>query len=291
MTSAARCCSTASSWSSTARPAGLRAVAAPHARPAAGRRSCGAATGLVLRLRRAGGRRAAAAGRAVRRAPGAAGRARPGGLRVAVPPSFTDVSGAQLLEVARGHRLEGVVAKRRASRYEPGRRSAAWVKTALFPTQEVLVGGWTAGEGRRRARSARCCSVRTTPTAGCATSATSAPGSPSSVARPDGPAGPLARPTSPFDEPVPREHARGAVGAAGAGRRGAVPALTRTAGCGTRRGAGCGRTGSPTRWSSRRPDRRRADRRRAAAGLAARLRDRRGCTACACGGDGRCSPE
>ena len=68
---------------------------------------------------------------------------------VAVPPSFTDVSGAQLLEVARGHRLEGVVAKRRSSRYEPGRRSAAWVKTALLTTREVLVGGWTTGEGRR----------------------------------------------------------------------------------------------------------------------------------------------
>jgi bifunctional non-homologous end joining protein LigD len=38
---------------------------------------------------------------------------------VGVPPSFTDVTGAQLLEVARAHRLEGVVAKRRSSRYEP----------------------------------------------------------------------------------------------------------------------------------------------------------------------------
>ena len=71
--------------------------------------------------------------------------------RVRVPPSTTDVPAAQLLEVARAHGLEGVVAKRRTARYEPGRRSPAWVKTALLHTQEVVIGGWTAGEGRRSA--------------------------------------------------------------------------------------------------------------------------------------------
>lgn len=68
---------------------------------------------------------------------------------VAVPPSYTDVAPAQLMEVARAHRLEGVVTKRRRSRYEPGRRSSAWIKTPLVNTQEVLVGGWTPGQGRR----------------------------------------------------------------------------------------------------------------------------------------------
>jgi bifunctional non-homologous end joining protein LigD len=68
---------------------------------------------------------------------------------VAVPPSYTDVAPAQLMEVARAHGLEGVVSKRRRSRYEPGRRSPAWVKTPLLNTQEVLVGGWTPGQGRR----------------------------------------------------------------------------------------------------------------------------------------------
>jgi bifunctional non-homologous end joining protein LigD len=71
--------------------------------------------------------------------------------RVLVPPSFPDIGGDQLLDIARAHGLEGVVAKRRAARYEPGRRSPAWLKTALFRTQEVLIGGWTAGEGRRTA--------------------------------------------------------------------------------------------------------------------------------------------
>jgi bifunctional non-homologous end joining protein LigD len=71
------------------------------------------------------------------------------GPRVSVPHAAVGVSGAQLLEVARAHGLEGVVGKRRTSRYEPGRRSQAWIKTALLHTQEVVVGGWTAGEGRR----------------------------------------------------------------------------------------------------------------------------------------------
>ncbi|HEV2783771.1 MAG TPA: non-homologous end-joining DNA ligase [Actinophytocola sp.] len=69
--------------------------------------------------------------------------------RVRVPDYHVDVDGPQLLEVARAHHLEGVVAKRLASRYEPGRRSRAWIKTALLNTQEVVIGGWHAGEGRR----------------------------------------------------------------------------------------------------------------------------------------------
>jgi bifunctional non-homologous end joining protein LigD len=71
------------------------------------------------------------------------------GPRVRVPPAAVGVNGAQLLEVARAHGMEGVVGKRRVSRYEPGRRSPAWIKTALLHTQEVVIGGWTAGEGRR----------------------------------------------------------------------------------------------------------------------------------------------
>jgi bifunctional non-homologous end joining protein LigD len=51
--------------------------------------------------------------------------------------------------VARTHRLEGLVAKRRGSRYEPGRRSSSWLKTALLTTQEVVLGRVTPGTGRR----------------------------------------------------------------------------------------------------------------------------------------------
>jgi bifunctional non-homologous end joining protein LigD len=68
---------------------------------------------------------------------------------VAVPPQHVDVDAGRLLEVAREHGLDGIVCKRRSSRYEPGRRSPAWIKTALLTTQEVVVGGWTSGKGRR----------------------------------------------------------------------------------------------------------------------------------------------
>ncbi|WP_231500319.1 non-homologous end-joining DNA ligase [Saccharothrix sp. NRRL B-16314] len=68
---------------------------------------------------------------------------------VRAPPSFTDVDGRDVLAVAQDYGLEGVVAKRVTSRYEPGRRSTAWVKVPLVRTQEVLVGGWRPGDGRR----------------------------------------------------------------------------------------------------------------------------------------------
>lgn len=69
--------------------------------------------------------------------------------RVSVPPASTDVLAERMLAIARTHGLEGIVAKRRDSRYVAGRRSRAWIKTALLSTQEVLIGGWTQGEGRR----------------------------------------------------------------------------------------------------------------------------------------------
>jgi bifunctional non-homologous end joining protein LigD len=66
-----------------------------------------------------------------------------------VPPSFRDVAGEDLLEVARTQGLEGVVAKRLSSRYLPGRRSSDWVKVPLWKTIEVVIGGWQPGAGSR----------------------------------------------------------------------------------------------------------------------------------------------
>lgn len=45
--------------------------------------------------------------------------------------------------------LEGVMAKRADSRYQPGRRSRAWIKLKLQRMQEVVVGGWRPGSGAR----------------------------------------------------------------------------------------------------------------------------------------------
>ena len=71
--------------------------------------------------------------------------ARVGG--VALSPQFDD--GDALLEAAREQGLEGVVAKRIASKYQPGRRSPDWRKVKLRGEQELVVAGYTRGKGRR----------------------------------------------------------------------------------------------------------------------------------------------
>jgi bifunctional non-homologous end joining protein LigD len=59
----------------------------------------------------------------------------------ALAPSFTEFAGAEVLQAALDLGMEGVVAKRRASTYFPGRRSPDWVKTKPEHTQEVVIGG------------------------------------------------------------------------------------------------------------------------------------------------------
>ncbi|MCW2803537.1 MAG: ligase [Propionibacteriaceae bacterium] len=70
------------------------------------------------------------------------------GPQVQVPPSFeSDFHAA--MEASKLFDLEGVVAKRRGSSYQPGRRTGAWLKLKNHLMQEVVVGGWRAGGGRR----------------------------------------------------------------------------------------------------------------------------------------------
>lgn len=57
--------------------------------------------------------------------------------------------GAALYRATRESGLEGVIAKRLDSTYQPGRRSPDWIKVKHVRTQEVVIGGWTRGEGRR----------------------------------------------------------------------------------------------------------------------------------------------
>jgi bifunctional non-homologous end joining protein LigD len=47
-----------------------------------------------------------------------------------------------LLHATQEHGLEGVVAKRRDSRYRPGARSSDWLKLAHRRTQACVIGGW-----------------------------------------------------------------------------------------------------------------------------------------------------
>jgi bifunctional non-homologous end joining protein LigD len=73
--------------------------------------------------------------------------AHPGSL-IQVPPTFDgDLRAA--MATADQLQLEGVVAKRRNSTYQPGRRTHTWLKIKLHRAQEVVIGGWRPGQGRR----------------------------------------------------------------------------------------------------------------------------------------------
>ncbi len=50
-----------------------------------------------------------------------------------------------LIESVKSHGLEGLVAKRRDSRYESGLRSGAWMKMRVDRGQEFVIGGYTQG--------------------------------------------------------------------------------------------------------------------------------------------------
>jgi bifunctional non-homologous end joining protein LigD len=67
-------------------------------------------------------------------------------------PDYVAGHGAQLLAATEQQGLEGVIAKRLDSPYEPGRRSQSWVKVKNLYRQEVVIGGWVPGDGRRRDR-------------------------------------------------------------------------------------------------------------------------------------------
>ncbi|WP_204055794.1 non-homologous end-joining DNA ligase [Microbispora corallina] len=127
-----------------------------------------------------------------------------------IPPYFRN-GGAHVLAESRRLGLEGVVAKRLTSPYRPGRRSPDWVKVKNVRTQEVVVCGWKAGEGRRtgtigslllgvhdeRGRLRYAGSVGTGFTE-------------AALRRIAERLAPLARRTPPFDEEPSREDARGA---------------------------------------------------------------------------------
>jgi bifunctional non-homologous end joining protein LigD len=65
-------------------------------------------------------------------------------------PGYHRGEGSALLAATRQMGVEGVVAKRLDSPYEPGRRSSGWIKVKNVHTQDVVIGGWTPGEGGRR---------------------------------------------------------------------------------------------------------------------------------------------
>jgi bifunctional non-homologous end joining protein LigD len=54
-----------------------------------------------------------------------------------------DASPAELVRVAKEFGFEGIVAKRKDSYYESGKRSGAWVKYKINKAQEFVIGGYT----------------------------------------------------------------------------------------------------------------------------------------------------
>jgi len=66
-------------------------------------------------------------------------------------PGYSVGHAAELLEASREQGLEGMVLKRLDSPYAPGKRTGAWLKVKNTLRQELVIGGWTPGEGRRKA--------------------------------------------------------------------------------------------------------------------------------------------
>jgi bifunctional non-homologous end joining protein LigD len=133
------------------------------------------------------------------------------GRHCQTPPSFTDVAGADLVAVSKQHGLEGVVAKRRESRYEPGKRSPAWRKIKNVRRQEAVVGGWKPGEGVRAGLIGSLL-IGVQGAAGLEYAGHVGTGfSEETLAMLGQRLAPLRRESSPFAAPVPPEHARVAI--------------------------------------------------------------------------------
>jgi bifunctional non-homologous end joining protein LigD len=56
----------------------------------------------------------------------------------------------ELLAASKEQGLEGVILKRLDSVYCPGKRTGTWLKVKNVSRQEMVIGGWTPGEGRRK---------------------------------------------------------------------------------------------------------------------------------------------
>jgi bifunctional non-homologous end joining protein LigD len=56
-----------------------------------------------------------------------------------------DADLSDLIDAVKGQGFEGLVAKHRAKRYEPGKRSGAWQKMRVNRSQEFVIGGHTMG--------------------------------------------------------------------------------------------------------------------------------------------------
>lgn len=68
--------------------------------------------------------------------------------RVQVSPSV-EGSGVALSDAVRDRNLEGIVAKKLGCPYRAGKRSRDWLKIKVIHDADVVIGGWSKGEGER----------------------------------------------------------------------------------------------------------------------------------------------
>jgi bifunctional non-homologous end joining protein LigD len=127
------------------------------------------------------------------------------------PPSFIGEPGADVQKVSLQHGLEGVVAKRLDSRYDPGKRPGTWRKVKNILRQEVVIGGWRPGKGNRSGQIGSLL-VGVQEDGGLVYAGHVGTGFTDRVLRQlTAQLAPLRRATSPFAAPLPADHARDAV--------------------------------------------------------------------------------
>jgi len=63
---------------------------------------------------------------------------------------YIESYGNNLFQLAKEKGLEGIIAKRKRSTYQAGKRSPDWLKIKARPQQEFVVGGFTEGKGSRK---------------------------------------------------------------------------------------------------------------------------------------------
>ena len=69
--------------------------------------------------------------------------------RIQISP-MVEGDGVALFQAAAEQGLEGIMAKRLSSLYQPGARSRDWLKVKITFDADVVIVGWTEGEGRRK---------------------------------------------------------------------------------------------------------------------------------------------
>jgi bifunctional non-homologous end joining protein LigD len=127
------------------------------------------------------------------------------------PPWFPGEDFEAVQGVSMAQRMEGVVAKRLDSVYVPGARTDYWRKIKNVLRQEVIVAGYKPGQGNRTGQVGSLL-IGVNDSTGLIYAGHVGTGFSVETLKMLGDRlGPLRRPTSPFDGPVPPEHARTAV--------------------------------------------------------------------------------